>query len=222
MKASTFGTATLATSPTTRRRTCRSLYQPNTTNDYAGGIAEVMNTLKSKIGFTPNPLENFMPEYYSLEVVHRLACYDPMTNAPRMGGRLSLASDVPGAVAIGSQVPHRTDKLPCVCLRGQATPAVPRRPTHRDAHHVHAPLLRTKRHLGARVHCPWHPRQPAKHPPLGRSEWNVPSLLGAVLELPRPGVLSTSILGTHTSRICRCGTSSRCTCPARSGSRSRP
>jgi hypothetical protein len=44
------------------------LYQPNTTNNYSGsGIGEVIKTLKSKIGFTPNPLENFMPEYCSFK-----------------------------------------------------------------------------------------------------------------------------------------------------------
>jgi peptide/nickel transport system substrate-binding protein len=68
VKASTFGTATLATFANDAAKDLPDLYQPNTTNDYAGsGIAEVIKTLKSKIGFTPNPLENFMPEYYSFK-----------------------------------------------------------------------------------------------------------------------------------------------------------
>jgi hypothetical protein len=41
------------------------LYQPNGTNAYSGqGIGEVIKTLKSKDGFTPNSLTNFNPEYY--------------------------------------------------------------------------------------------------------------------------------------------------------------
>jgi peptide/nickel transport system substrate-binding protein len=68
VKASTFGTATLASFANDAAKDLPDLYQPNTTNDYAGsGIAEVKDTLKSKIGFTPNPLENFMPEYYSFK-----------------------------------------------------------------------------------------------------------------------------------------------------------
>jgi peptide/nickel transport system substrate-binding protein len=68
VKTSTFGTATLAVFANDAAKDLPDLYQPNTTNDYAGsGIAEVVKTLKSKIGFTPNPLENFMPEYYSFK-----------------------------------------------------------------------------------------------------------------------------------------------------------
>src|SRR5580692_4076050 len=72
-----------------------------------------------------------------------------------------------------------------VYIRDQATFAVRGRLDHRDAHHVHAPLLRTKWHSRPRVHRPWYARQPAKCSRLGRGEWNVPSLLGEVLELPR-------------------------------------
>ncbi|HWD97085.1 MAG TPA: ABC transporter substrate-binding protein [Acidimicrobiales bacterium] len=68
VKASTFGTATLATFANDAAKDLPDLYQPNTTDNFAaGGIGEVIKTLKSKIGFTPNPLENFMPEYYSLK-----------------------------------------------------------------------------------------------------------------------------------------------------------
>jgi peptide/nickel transport system substrate-binding protein len=68
VKTTTFGTATLADFANDAAKDLPDLYQPNTTNDYAGsGIAEVSKTLKSKIGFTPNPLENFMPEYYSFK-----------------------------------------------------------------------------------------------------------------------------------------------------------
>jgi hypothetical protein len=35
------------------------LYQPQ-----ANDIVEVARTLKSSVGFTPNPLGNFMPEYF--------------------------------------------------------------------------------------------------------------------------------------------------------------
>jgi peptide/nickel transport system substrate-binding protein len=66
VKASTFGTASLASFANIAAQQLPDLYQPNTTNNYSGsGIGEVIKTLKSKIGFTPNPLENFMPEYYS-------------------------------------------------------------------------------------------------------------------------------------------------------------
>ena len=36
------------------------LYQPNPV-----APDEIIKTLKSSIGFTPNPLGNFLPEYYS-------------------------------------------------------------------------------------------------------------------------------------------------------------
>ena len=66
VKASTFGTASLAKYADLAAQQLPVLYQPNTTNDFvAGGIGEVIKTLKSKVGFTPNSLENFMPEYYS-------------------------------------------------------------------------------------------------------------------------------------------------------------
>ncbi len=65
VKQTTFGTATLANFANLAAQDLPDLYQPNTTNNYSGsGIGEVIKTLKSKIGFTPNPLENFMPEYY--------------------------------------------------------------------------------------------------------------------------------------------------------------
>jgi hypothetical protein len=66
VKASTYGTASLASFANIAAQQLPDLYQPNTTNNYSGsGIGEAIKTLKSKIGFTPNPLENFMPEYYS-------------------------------------------------------------------------------------------------------------------------------------------------------------
>ena len=66
VKASTFGTASLKDFANLAAVQLPVLYQPNTTNNYSGsGIGEVIKTLKSKIGFTPNSLENFMPEYYS-------------------------------------------------------------------------------------------------------------------------------------------------------------
>lgn len=40
------------------------LYQPTPTNGFAGGgVGEIIKTLKGKYGLTPNPLQNFMPEY---------------------------------------------------------------------------------------------------------------------------------------------------------------
>ncbi len=66
VKASTFGTASLKQFANIAAKDLPDLYQPNTTNNYTGsGIGEVIKTLKSKIGFVPNSLENFMPEYYS-------------------------------------------------------------------------------------------------------------------------------------------------------------
>jgi peptide/nickel transport system substrate-binding protein len=63
-----FGTASLGKFANIAAQQLPDLYQPNTTNDFvAGGIGEVINTLKSKIGFSPNPLETFMPEYYSFK-----------------------------------------------------------------------------------------------------------------------------------------------------------
>ena len=63
-----FGTASLGAFANLMAVQLPDLYQPNTTNDFvAGGIGEVINTLKSKIGFSPNPLETFMPEYYSFK-----------------------------------------------------------------------------------------------------------------------------------------------------------
>jgi peptide/nickel transport system substrate-binding protein len=63
-----FGTASLGKFANLAAVQLPDLWQPNTTNDFvAGGIGEVINTLKSKIGFSPNPLETFMPEYYSFK-----------------------------------------------------------------------------------------------------------------------------------------------------------
>ncbi len=65
VKTTTFGTATLKDFANIAAKDLPDLYQPNTTNNFSGsGIGEVIKTLKSKIGFTPNSLENFMPEYY--------------------------------------------------------------------------------------------------------------------------------------------------------------
>jgi len=54
----TFGTAKLTAYANFAARELPVLYQPNPT-----AISEVKDTLKSSIGFTPNPLGNFMPEY---------------------------------------------------------------------------------------------------------------------------------------------------------------
>jgi peptide/nickel transport system substrate-binding protein len=65
VKTTTFGTATLAQFANIAAQQLPVLYQPNSTNAYSGsGIGEAIKTLKSKIGFTPNTLTNFMPEYY--------------------------------------------------------------------------------------------------------------------------------------------------------------
>jgi peptide/nickel transport system substrate-binding protein len=55
----TFGTATLGKYATLAADQLPVLYQPE-----SAFTTETINTLKSKIGFTPNPLQNFMPEYY--------------------------------------------------------------------------------------------------------------------------------------------------------------
>ena len=60
INATTFGTATLATYSNLAAQQLPVLYQPNATSP-----GEVIKSLKSSIGFTPNPLQNFMPEYYS-------------------------------------------------------------------------------------------------------------------------------------------------------------
>ena len=60
-----FGTATLKAFANTTGKLLPDLWEPNDTNNYvAGGIGEVSKKLKSSIGFTPNPLTQFMPEYY--------------------------------------------------------------------------------------------------------------------------------------------------------------
>jgi peptide/nickel transport system substrate-binding protein len=65
VKATTFGTTKLGAFANYAAQQLPVLYQPNGTNAYSGqGIGEVIKTLKSKIGFTPNSLTNFNPEYY--------------------------------------------------------------------------------------------------------------------------------------------------------------
>jgi len=56
----TFGTAKLTAYATYAAQQLPVLYQPQS---FSPG--EVIKTLKSSIGFTPSPLGNFMPEYYS-------------------------------------------------------------------------------------------------------------------------------------------------------------
>lgn len=58
INATTFGTAKLTAYATYAAKQLPVLYQPQVT-----GAGEVIKTEKSSIGFTPNPLENFMPEY---------------------------------------------------------------------------------------------------------------------------------------------------------------
>ncbi len=58
IKTTTFGTATLGKYATLAADQLPVLYQPE-----LAAISEVKNNLKSKIGFVPNPLQNFMPEY---------------------------------------------------------------------------------------------------------------------------------------------------------------
>ena len=59
VNATTFGTAKLTEYATYAAQQLPVLYQPNPVTPI-----EVKKTLKSTIGFTPNPLANFMPEYY--------------------------------------------------------------------------------------------------------------------------------------------------------------
>ena len=59
INATTFGTANLAAYSNLAAQQLPVLYQPNATSP-----GEVIKTLKSSIGFAPNPLENFMPEYF--------------------------------------------------------------------------------------------------------------------------------------------------------------
>lgn len=62
---SIFGKSTLATYANNVAHQLPILFQPTATNSFVGpGVAEVITTLKSKIGYAPNPLENFTPEYY--------------------------------------------------------------------------------------------------------------------------------------------------------------
>jgi peptide/nickel transport system substrate-binding protein len=55
----TYGTAKLTAFAKYSAEQLPVLYQPQ-----ANGAGEIIKTLKSTIGFTPNPLENFMPEYF--------------------------------------------------------------------------------------------------------------------------------------------------------------
>ncbi len=59
IKQTTFGTAKLTAYAQYAAQQLPVLYQPQGT-----GAGEVIKTLKSTIGFKPNPLENFMPEYF--------------------------------------------------------------------------------------------------------------------------------------------------------------
>ena len=58
INATTFGTAKLTDYATYAAQQLPVLYQPQ-----AAGSGEIIKTLKSTIGFTSNPLGNFMPEY---------------------------------------------------------------------------------------------------------------------------------------------------------------
>jgi len=58
INATTYGTAKLTQFATYAAAQLPVLYQPQ-----QAGAGEIIKTLKSKIGFTPNPLANFMPEY---------------------------------------------------------------------------------------------------------------------------------------------------------------
>ena len=67
VRQTTYGTATLAKYSNMTAHQLPILFQPNGTNGYSGsGIGEVIKTLKasSGVGFTPNSLTNFLPEYY--------------------------------------------------------------------------------------------------------------------------------------------------------------
>lgn len=65
VKQTTSGTASLAQFSNQAAFDLPVLYQANQTNSYSGGgIGEAIKSLKSTIGFTPNSLTNFMPEYY--------------------------------------------------------------------------------------------------------------------------------------------------------------
>ncbi len=59
INATTFGTAKLTQYANYAAQQLPVLYQPNQVTP-----VEIIKTLKSSIGFTPNPLANFMPEYY--------------------------------------------------------------------------------------------------------------------------------------------------------------
>ena len=59
INATTFGTAKLTRYANYAAQQLPVLYQPNPVTP-----VEIIKTLKSSIGFTPNPLANFMPEYY--------------------------------------------------------------------------------------------------------------------------------------------------------------
>jgi hypothetical protein len=58
IKGSIFGTTNLNAYATFAAQQLPVLYQPQ-----ANSLVEVARTLKSSVGFTPNPLGDFMPEY---------------------------------------------------------------------------------------------------------------------------------------------------------------
>jgi peptide/nickel transport system substrate-binding protein len=59
IKQTTFGTAKLTAYATLAAKDLPVLYMPT-----GGSMGEIIKTMKSKIGFQPNPLQNLMPEYY--------------------------------------------------------------------------------------------------------------------------------------------------------------
>ena len=59
IKSSIYGTSNLSAYANFAAQQLPVLYQPQ-----ANSIDEVARTLKSSIGFTPNPLGDFMPEYF--------------------------------------------------------------------------------------------------------------------------------------------------------------
>jgi hypothetical protein len=59
IRGSIYGTSDLSAYATFAAQQLPVLYQPQ-----ANSIVEVARTLKSSVGFTPNPLGDFMPEYF--------------------------------------------------------------------------------------------------------------------------------------------------------------
>jgi hypothetical protein len=58
IKGTIFGTSTLSAYAAFAAQQLPVLYQPQ-----ANSLVEVARTLKSAVGFTPNPLGDFMPDY---------------------------------------------------------------------------------------------------------------------------------------------------------------